>query len=177
MVSGLTLLRAEDSHRAREKWSYVLLTEELRRVCANPRGDAAELFRRMCFNALISNTDDHPRNHAVIAMDRDWKLSPAYDLTPTSPVSLERRDLALICGDRGRYANAENILSQSARFLLEQGEAETIVAEMKERVEKSWYEIARAVGVSERDCGSISGAFAYPGFGYQTEPIAAERWK
>ena len=174
MVSGLTLLRAEDSHRSREKWSYVLLAEELRRVCADPRRETAELFRRMCFNALISNTDDHPRNHAIIAKNQDWKLSPAYDLTPTSPVSLERRDLALICGDGGRYANAENILSQSARFLLEQAEAEAIVREMKGRVEQAWYETARAESVSERDCGLISGAFAYPGIGFETEQIAAE---
>ena len=63
--------------QVRENWSYLMLAEELRRVCAEPKKDAAELFRRMCFNALISNTDDHPRNHAVIAKARDWKLSPA----------------------------------------------------------------------------------------------------
>lgn len=164
MVSALTLLRAEDSH-SREKWSYVLLAEELRRVCAKPRKDTAELFRRMCFNALISNTDDHPRNHAVIATSRDWDLSPAYDLTPAIPVSVEHRDLALVCGDKGRYANAENILSQSVRFLLERDEAEAIVTEMKDRVERCWYEVMRAAGVSERDCDLISGAFVYPGFG------------
>jgi serine/threonine-protein kinase HipA len=96
----------------------VLLAEELRRASANPEHDAAELFRRMCFNALISNIDDHPRNHAIIAKNRDWKLSPAYDLTPATPVSIERRDLALSIGDAGRYANAENILSQSLCFLL-----------------------------------------------------------
>ena len=75
MVSALTLLRTEDSHRSRDKWSYVLLSEELRRVSTEPKRDAAELFRRMCFNALISNTDDHPRNHALIARDQDWILS------------------------------------------------------------------------------------------------------
>jgi serine/threonine-protein kinase HipA len=75
MVSGLTLLRAEDTTQARDRWSYVLLAEELRRVSAEPKKDAAELFRRMCFNAVISNTDDRPRNHAVIARDRDWRLS------------------------------------------------------------------------------------------------------
>ena len=95
MVSALTLLRTEDSHLARDKWSYVLLAEEIRRVSAEPQKDAPELFRRMTFNALISNIDDHPRNHAILAKKRDWKLSPAYDLVPTTPVSLERRDLAL----------------------------------------------------------------------------------
>jgi serine/threonine-protein kinase HipA len=80
MLSALTLLRTEDSHLDCDRWSYPALAEELRRVFAHPRFDAPELFRRMTFNALISNRDDHPGNHAVIAMNQDWKLSPAYDL-------------------------------------------------------------------------------------------------
>ncbi|MGQ0834704.1 MAG: type II toxin-antitoxin system HipA family toxin [Gammaproteobacteria bacterium] len=164
MLSGLTLLRTEDSHRARGRWSYILLAEDLRRISAQPRRDTAELFRRMCFNALISNSDDHPRNHAVIAHDQDWRLSPAYDLTPTSPISLERRDLALICGDGGRYANAENLLSQHTRFLLERDAAQAIIDEMAARVKQTWYAVARAEGVSERDCELIAGGFVYPGF-------------
>lgn len=167
MVSALTLLRTEDTERARDSWSYVLLAEELRRVCVEPRKDAPELFRRMCFNALISNTDDHPRNHAIIAKNLDWKLSSAYDLTPSAPISLERRDLALICGDAGRYANAENLLSQSARFLLKREEAEAIISAIEERVKNTWYETARAAGVSEKDCEKMAGAFAYSGFRYK----------
>ena len=130
MVSALTLLRAEDTYQSRDKWSYVLLAEELRRVCAEPRQSTAELFRRMCFNALISNVDDHPRNHAVLARATDWSLSPAYDLTPAVPVSPARRDLAMACGDAGRFANAENLLSQSARFLLDPDEARALVDAM-----------------------------------------------
>jgi serine/threonine-protein kinase HipA len=164
MVSALTLLRSEDTAGARDQWSYVLLAEELRRVSAEPRKDANELFRRMCFNALISNTDDHPRNHAILAPDEDWGLAPAYDLVPSTPVSIEHRDLALICGDAGRFANAENLLSQSRRFLLEPGEASRIIDDMKERVKAEWYKIARREGVSERDCGYIADAFAYQGF-------------
>lgn len=171
MVSALTLLRTEDSHRGRDQWSYVLLAEELRRCSADPRADAEELFRRMTFNALISNSDDHPRNHAILARDHDWRLSPAYDLTPTSPVSLERRDLALTIGDMGRAATARNLLSQSARFLLDRGRAELIVEEMEAQVKATWYETARAHGVSERDCELISGAFAYPGFRLAAQPI------
>jgi serine/threonine-protein kinase HipA len=164
MVSALTLLRAEDSPQARDRWSYIGLVEELRRISGEPKRDAAQLFRRMCFNALISNTDDHPRNHAVIAKNRDWALAPAYDLTPTPLVSLERRDLAMICGDLGRYANAQNLLSQSARFLLPDDEARGIVETMRSRVKDTWREIARGAGVSEKDCERIAGAFAYPGF-------------
>jgi len=164
MISSLTLLRAEDSHRSRNRWSYVLLAEELRRTCAEPKKQANELFRRMCFSALISNTDDHPRNHAIIAKDRDWKLSPAYDLTPSAPVSLEQRDLALTCGDQGRFANMENLLSQCERFLLNREQAKAIIAEMEEVVGKSWYIVMRSTGVTERDCDLLKGAFVYPGF-------------
>ena len=164
MLSALTLLRAEDTHQNRNKWSYVLLVEELRRLSSRPRTDAPELFRRMCFNALISNTDDHPRNHAVIAMDKEWKLSPAYDLIPSMPVSIERRDLALICGDMGRYAQADNLLSQSARFLLDVDEASKTINEMEQIIRDKWYDIARREGVTERDCEKIASAFAYPGF-------------
>ena len=164
MLSALTLLRAEDTHQERDKWSYVLLSEELRRISAQPKTDAPELFRRMVFNALISNTDDHPRNHAVIAPDTDWKLSPAYDLNPSMPLSLERRDLALVCGDRGRYAHAENLLSQSARFLVKPAEATQIIDTMEQTVRERWYEITRREGVSEKDCNTIRTAFAYEGF-------------
>jgi serine/threonine-protein kinase HipA len=169
MVSALTLLRAEDTYQSRDKWSYVLLAEEVRRVCAEPEQNAAELFRRMCFNALISNVDDHPRNHALIAKDKDWKLSPAYDLTPAVPVSQERRDLAMSCGDAGRFANASNLLSQSARFLLEPGEGAAMISAMEEQVRGTWYATARGVGVSERDCDKIASAFAYPGFNQNEE--------
>ncbi len=121
----------------------------------------------MCFNALISNIDDHPRNHAVIAKDKKWRLSPAYDLTPAIPVSLEHRDLALICGDQGRYANADNLLSESARFLLEKDVANKIIQKLEEQVKKTWYSTARSVGVTEHDCEIIQSAFVYPGFRQQ----------
>jgi serine/threonine-protein kinase HipA len=165
MISGLTVLRSDETNDARERWSYVLLVEELRRIVAEPEKDARELFRRICFNALISNLDDHPRNHAFLARNIDWALSPAYDLTPSPVVSLDRRDLALVCGDQGRFANAKNILSQHARFLLQKEEAENIIANTRAGVGQ-WYDTVRACGVSSHDAESIRGAFIYPGFSY-----------
>ena len=164
MLSALTLLRAEDTQQQRDRWSYVLLAEELRRISARPEGDARELFKRMVFNALITNTDDHPRNHAVIAPEHEWRLSPAYDLTPFPAVSEERRDLALTIGDYGRYANATNALSQCARFLLNKEEATRIIDDLEENVKARWYAVARREGVSEQDCERIARAFVYPGF-------------
>jgi serine/threonine-protein kinase HipA len=172
MVSALTLLRADESVTDRAKWSYVGLVEELRRVCANPKKDAAELFRRMCFNALISNTDDHPRNHAILAKDQHWKLSPAYDLTPSKHVSEEHRDLAMTVGDLGRYASAQNLLSQCKRFFLDQPEAENIITTMEAQVAKNWRKIARSAGVTPADCERIKGAFVYPGFSFALQPAS-----
>jgi serine/threonine-protein kinase HipA len=164
MLSALTLLRAEDTQQERDRWSYVLLAEELRRISARPEEDARELFKRMVFNALITNTDDHPRNHAVIAPEHEWRLSPAYDLTPFPAVGEERRDLALTIGDYGRYANATNALSQCARFLLTREEATRIINDLEENVRARWYTVARREGVSEQDCERIARAFVYPGF-------------
>ena len=164
MISALTALKADESTTTRNRWSYVLLAEELRRMISAPKANAQELYRRMCFNALISNTDDHPRNHAFIAFDRKWRLSPAYDLIPLSTVSQDRRDLAMECGNQGRFANATNILSEHGRFLLEREEAEKIVSGMKEQVEKTWRQTALACGVSAKDVETIRGAFVYPGF-------------
>jgi serine/threonine-protein kinase HipA len=166
MVSALTILRADEMDP--RDWSYVRLAEEIRRASADPRKDAHELFRRMCFNALVSNLDDHPRNHALIAKDK-WKLSPAYDITPQSPVAIERRNLAMICGSAGTYANIHNLLSECERFLLKKEEAETTILEMKAIINTSWRQIAHREGVTVADCEAISGAFVYPGFSYAFE--------
>ncbi|MDE1178067.1 MAG: HipA domain-containing protein [Edaphobacter sp.] len=164
MISSLTVLRAEDSALARERWSYLILVEEMRRVVSEPKEDARELFRRVVFNALISNIDDHPRNHALIAPQKHWRLSPAYDLTPAPSVSLDRRDLAMECGAQGRYMNAANILSEHRRFLLEPEEAHRIVTEMAEQVKSTWETTVLVAGASQRDVDAIHSAFVYPGF-------------
>jgi serine/threonine-protein kinase HipA len=171
MISGLTVLRADEAPEARARWSYVLLVEEMRRVVAEPKRDAPELFRRICFNALISNIDDHPRNHALIAKEREWKLSPAFDLTPSPVIAQDRRDLAMTVGDMGRFANAKNILSQSARFLLDNGEAKAIVSDMTEQVRGTWYDVVRSCGVIEKDAEAIRRAFVYEGFSYEEAPV------
>ena len=106
MISGLTLLQADENER--DRWSYISLAEEIRRLVANPSRDAPELFRRMCFNALISNIDDHPRNHALIAKEREWNLSPAYDLD------------ALACHCAGTQGPGDDLRRQGPLRLREQ---------------------------------------------------------
>jgi serine/threonine-protein kinase HipA len=163
-VSGLTVLDAGETIGDRSRWSYLLLADELRRRSHRPEEDLRELFARMCFNALISNTDDHPRNHGFVAPGRDFELAPAYDLTPNPLVSVERRDLALIVGQYNRYANRENLLSECARFRLTHEEANALIDQMKETVQARWRPVMRAQGVTEKDYGLLARSFCYDGF-------------
>lgn len=164
MVSGLTVLGAEDSHGDRAKWSYLLLADELRRRSARPAQDLEELFRRMVFNALISNTDDHPRNHALIAAANQWELSPAYDLTPNPLTSAEKRDLAMTCGTFNRYANRHNLVSQHGQFKLPLAHATAIVDHLQQVVASRWHATLRQQGATQADCDKVASAFNYPGF-------------
>ncbi len=157
-VSGLTLLRAEESATARARWSYLLLADEVRRASRTPGDDLRELFARMCFNAAVSNTDDHPRNHALLGDGAGWRLSPVYDLTPTPSISREPPFLAMECGLRGRAATRENLLSGAGRFQLSRPDAETILDRVFARVESSWTETMRVAGVARKDVEHIASA-------------------
>ena len=169
MVSALTLLRADEHVTDRRQWAYALLADEVRRASAAPREDLRELFTRMCFNAAVSNLDDHPRNHALIAWRSAWRLSPAYDLVPSPVVAQERRDLAMICGTYGRWANRDNLLTTAGRFLLDAEEAAAIFASVLHTVRAQWRGVLRDAGVSGVDREAVANAFAYPGL---TTPIA-----
>ena len=167
MVSALTLLRTGDRPGDRGDWSYLLLADEIRRVSARPEEDLRELFGRICFNASVSNLDDHPRNHAAVAKERDWRLSPAFDLAPSPVVALDRRDLAMACGRFGRYANRTNLLTEPGRFLLDEEEATAIFERIARTVREQWRAGMRRAGVSERDCEAIRSAFLYDGLFYE----------
>jgi serine/threonine-protein kinase HipA len=168
-VSGLTVLDTGDSHLDRGRWSYPLLADGIRRWVDRPQADCAQLFRRMVFNAAVTNDDDHPRNHALVRTSRGWRLSPAYDLVPSPKVSLERRDLALTVGKFGRTAAVYNLVSQSARFGLDEEAARATINEVVAAV-RSWREVFLAAGVSAADCDTIAPAFLYGGLYAEAPP-------
>lgn len=171
LVSGLTVLDCGDSHLDRDRWSYPLLADNLRRWSDKPEADCVELFRRMVFNAAVTNNDDHPRNHALLRRQKGWRLSPAYDLVPAPVVSVERRDLALTVGSYGRTASIYNLLSQAGRFGLPADEArreiEYIVA-----IVRQWQESFFACGVSAKDIEYIAQAFLPECFFFERQPDA-----
>lgn len=172
-VSALTLLDAGDDYLSRDRWSYLLLADQLRRWSSRPQQDCAELFRRIVFNAAVTNNDDHPRNHALLRHADGWRLSPAYDLVPVPAVSLERRDLAMTIGKFGRAASLYNLLSQSERFGLTPEQARSEIARIA-TVVGTWQERFTACGVSADDIGYLTAAFLPPSFLLEEPPEPVE---
>lgn len=144
----------------------------LRRIGSKPAADARELYRRVVFNALTSNIDDHPRNHAVIREGDGWRLSPAYDLTPSVGKSKDERLLAMAVGSlpgvEPRWANRANLLSSAAHFGFDDREADALISGMKEMIDDQWRPVLEEVGGGESVANAIEHAFpsAYPGFEY-----------
>jgi serine/threonine-protein kinase HipA len=169
LTSGLTVLDAEDTYFGRDRWSYLLLADELRRWSRNPDADRQELFRRMVFNAMVTNTDDHPRNHALLRTTVGWRLSPAYDIVPIPLVSQERRDLALTVGKFGRSAGLYNLMSQCGVFGLSPAAAKHEVDSML-KVVQGWREFFVEQGVARDDIGYVEQAILPASFYRDTPP-------
>lgn len=165
------MLNAEDGIGGRERWSYRLLADEVRRWSVKPDADRLELFKRMVFNAMVTNNDDHPRNHAMLRTPAGWRLSPAYDIVPVPLLSQERRDLALELGKFGRVASLYNILSDCGAFGLSREDAEAVIAPMTQVVQ-GWRERFFRHGVEARSVEHISPAIL-PECYFRREPTDA----
>ncbi|HVO79026.1 MAG TPA: type II toxin-antitoxin system HipA family toxin [Candidatus Bathyarchaeia archaeon] len=142
-ISGLTIIGAHESESSQQ--SYRRLAEQLRLFGSDPVKDAKELWRRMVFNILCNNTDDHLRNHGFLWDGKGWRLSPGYDILPFPQVSLER-DLAIGVGRNGRRATLRNALSDIASFGLSRQEAVPIARDMQDTVKKAWEDLFRRHG-------------------------------
>jgi serine/threonine-protein kinase HipA len=106
--------------------SYVALARILLKRSAKPKEDCEQLFRRMVFNIIIGNTDDHARNHAMLfdVVRGEWRLSPAYDVLP---IVGSQGEQSLAVGLYGRRSSVENALSVAREFGLKPSEASAIV--------------------------------------------------
>jgi serine/threonine-protein kinase HipA len=128
-VSARTVLGLGSSM---ERGSYLELADELRRWCAEPGTNQKKLFRRMLFNIACGNTDDHPRNHALILSRQGYELSPVFDVVPI-PQQLPSRHQAMIVGDAGTEATLANALSGVERFGLDVDTAKKMARDMRSR--------------------------------------------
>ncbi|HTU61253.1 MAG TPA: HipA domain-containing protein, partial [Polyangiales bacterium] len=146
-LSAQVALRA-----AGEGYGYPELAQLLRRRGVAERSinisQMHELFRRMVFNILIDNTDDHEKNHSLLLQDtQQYLLSPAYDVLPSGQ-ALGFQQMRV--GEHEADSTLDNALTQVALFALTRREALTHVRAIV-RIVDSWKQHFKACGVSRGD--------------------------
>ena len=144
-VSAHVALRA-----AGEEFGYPQLAQLLRRVAPAEaiRSQQAQLFRRMVFNILMDNTDDHEKNHALLRQaNGHYRLSPAFDVVPSAQ-GLGYQ--AMLVGDQATESTLVNALSQARQFGLTADAARAVIKEVSAGV-AGWKGAFTAKGVMGRD--------------------------
>ncbi len=159
-VSAGTAIRAATATGQEPQLGYPELARLLRRAGVAIGGahlqDARELFRRMVFNILIDNTDDHEKNHSLLVVSPfqqgRLRLAPAYDLLPTHSGQGYQE---FICGRQGRDSTLDNAMSECDAFGLKPAEAAAEVIRVVEVV-NTWKLHFAQVGVSPRDIENLA---------------------
>ena len=148
LISGLTALQLHETEAPLA--SYLELASFIRRFGYHYPGDVKQLFRRMVFNILIGNTDDHARNHAFFWDGNHYSLTPAYDICPLLRIG-QTTNQAMIIGKNGRESTVRNALSQPEHFDLTPVEAKTIQKEITEIIKERWEEAADLAGLTSHE--------------------------
>ncbi len=139
MISGLTALELHETEARLA--SYIDLAAFIRRYAKAPAQDNEELYRRMVFNILIGNTDDHVRNHAFFWDGNHYTLAPAYDICPMRRTDHDANQ-AMIVGKLGRASTLKNALSEANQFGLDETKANAIQKELIDYINHHWSEAA-----------------------------------
>jgi serine/threonine-protein kinase HipA len=155
-LSAMSMLGAKDN----QPRSYLEIVDALRRYGAAPKRDMEALWRRIVFNILISNTDDHLRNHGFLYEGPDgWRLSPAYDLNPV-PVDIKPRVLATAINEDEGTASVDLAMEVAEYFELDASAARKI-ARLIGRAVAQWRLIAKRMGIKDAEIDRMASAFEH----------------
>lgn len=155
-LSAMSMLDAKDN----EVRSYLEFVDILRQHGAAPKDDMHALWRRIVFNILISNTDDHLRNHGFLwAGPAGWRLSPAYDLNPV-PTDIKPRVLTTAIDLDDGTASLKLAFDVASYFELPQDEARQIAAQVGHAV-ASWRKEAAKLGLAPTEIDRMASAFEH----------------
>ena len=160
-VSGLTLLACDESESCDRTYSDLAQAVRARCHPSVVRADNAELFRRMIYNVLVSNDDDHLRNHGFLLDPRlpGWRLSPLYDVLPRASSATERF-LHLGVGPQGRLATLGNALEAHAMFTLTRDAATALIGQVWATV-RQWRMYFERFGVRAEEIDRTASAFRH----------------
>ena len=152
-ASAHTVLRLDTPMRGEPSRSYVALSKDMQRFCANRSTDVVpmqrELWRRMVFNTICGNGDDHPRNHGFIYQDARWQLAPAFDIAPHPAYSGVQAMAITHTGSA--IATQANLLMDAHRFGWDSHEALAFIRQAREAYMDGWSQIVQEQGVSAND--------------------------
>jgi len=155
-LSAMSMTGSRDGERG----SYPELVDALSARGAQAKEDAIQLYRRVAFNVLVSNVDDHLRNHGFLWSGQGgWVLSPAYDLNPT-PVDVKARILTTnIDLDEGT-CSVELLQDTAEFFALGARQARAIIREVAE-VSRTWRAVAEEVSARRAEITRMASAFEH----------------
>ncbi len=155
-LSAMSMLGARDN----EQHSYLEMAYALAQNGASPKEDMAELWRRIVFTIMISNTDDHLRNHGfVYERFKGWRLSPVYDVNPT-PIDVKPRILSTAIDFDNTSASLQTALEVAKDFRLSKIETYEIVKEVTGAV-LEWRKVASEFGLTKQELDRMASAFEH----------------
>ena len=152
-ISAMTLLGLSDGDEA----TYTDIAEVIRMYSSAPTEDLHELWRRIVFNVMVGNLDDHLRNHGFLYdHDNTWRLSPAYDLNPV-PSTEKARELTTWISEEGPDADLDLARAAAPYFALDLVRADAIIDEVAVALDW-WQQIARQLRMSASDLAAYATA-------------------
>ncbi|MDP1697915.1 MAG: HipA domain-containing protein [Xanthomonadaceae bacterium] len=156
-ISAATMIGADADDATPH--TYPELIDALRQHGAEPQADIEALWRRIAFNILITNVDDHLHNHGFLHVQSGrWRLAPAFDLNPFPERARELK--TWISEDSGPDASIDALLSVAAYFRLTAATAHRILGEV-ERAVSMWRNVGRALGMSAHELDAFAEAFEH----------------
>jgi serine/threonine-protein kinase HipA len=156
-LSAASLLQASRT----EERSYFEIADAIRAWGANPMTDVQQLWRRMVFNLLITNVDDHLRNLAFLHVENGlWRLAPAFDLNPFPDKANESK--TWLSEEDGPITTVSDLMARASYFSLGRDQARAILAEVVHAVSQ-WRTVAMsaAVGLKAKEIQDFVPAFEH----------------
>lgn len=153
-TSGMTMVAKTEEMLRDANASYLELAEAISVYGAQPEMDLHQLWRRIVFNIVVSNTDDHLRNHGFLLTPKGWVLSPAFDLNP----SIDKTGLSLNIDELNNDLSLDLAKSVGPYFRLSTKQMDSIIFEII-NVVKGWSKIANQLGIKKSEQDLMVGAF------------------
>lgn len=153
-VSAMTLLEATDGDRS----TYLDIADVIERYAPDATDDLRELWRRIAFSILISNTDDHLRNHGFLRTTTSgWSLSPAFDMNPDPRPGPKHLATAI---ESDPAASVDLLIGVADYFRLNEREARTVLRDVADAT-SNWQEVAKQLGLDSDAIDTMTPAFEH----------------